>query len=379
MKVMIVVTHLLGTGHLARALTLARAFRSSGNDIVLVSGGVPVAQLDHTGITFVQLPPVRSDGVDFSVLLDAKGRHVTDSVLEHRKDILIETLKAHQPDALITELFPFGRRILKNEFLALLNAVRRLPKPPVVCASIRDILAPPSKPKKADETHDIIAAHYDCVLVHSDANVMPLDLSWPVTEHLKTKLHYTGFVAPPAPPPHPERLGEGEIIVSAGGGNVGLPLFECAREMALLRPDLTLRVLVGGLGAETICAHLNADAPSNFSAEGARSDFSMMLNHTQASVSMCGYNTALDVLQTGCPAVFIPFDAGNEVEQSIRAGALARQDGIRALASDCLSPETLAAAITDVLHDPARPPWTTLVDGALETRKIVHKLVLEKQ
>ena len=26
MKVMIVVTHLLGTGHLARALTLARAF-----------------------------------------------------------------------------------------------------------------------------------------------------------------------------------------------------------------------------------------------------------------------------------------------------------------------------------------------------------------
>ena len=223
MKVMIVVTHLLGTGHLARALTLARAFRSSGDYIVVVSGGVPVAQLDHADITFVQLPPVRSDGVDFSVLLDAKGRHVTDSVLEHRKDILIETLKSHQPDALITELFPFGRRILKNEFLALLNAVRRLPKPPVVCASIRDILAPPSKPKKADETHEIIAAHYDCVLVHSDANLMPLDLSWPVTEHLKTKLHYTGLVAPPAPPSHPERLGEGEIIVSAGGGNVGLP------------------------------------------------------------------------------------------------------------------------------------------------------------
>ena len=44
-RVMIVVTHLLGIGHLNRALTLARAFRGKGASVRLVSGGMPVAHL----------------------------------------------------------------------------------------------------------------------------------------------------------------------------------------------------------------------------------------------------------------------------------------------------------------------------------------------
>ena len=60
MKVMIVVTHLLGTGHLTRALTLARAFAAAGDQVVLLSGGVPVGHLDFDGIALVQLPPLKS-------------------------------------------------------------------------------------------------------------------------------------------------------------------------------------------------------------------------------------------------------------------------------------------------------------------------------
>ncbi|HBR43215.1 MAG TPA: glycosyltransferase, partial [Sulfitobacter sp.] len=41
MKVSIVVTHLLGTGHLARALTLGRAYGAAGHDVQVVSGGMP--------------------------------------------------------------------------------------------------------------------------------------------------------------------------------------------------------------------------------------------------------------------------------------------------------------------------------------------------
>ena len=51
-----------------------------------------------------------------------------------------------------------------------------------------------------------------------------------------------------------------------------------------------------------------------------------MLYHAAASVSLCGYNTALDVLQSGVPAVLVPFDNGGEVEQSLRAEALAPQE-----------------------------------------------------
>ena len=64
MRVMIVVTHLLGTGHLVRAATLARAFDAARHQVCVVSGGMPVPHLDMDGLNMVQLPALRSDGVD---------------------------------------------------------------------------------------------------------------------------------------------------------------------------------------------------------------------------------------------------------------------------------------------------------------------------
>ena len=203
MKVMIVVTHLLGTGHLARALTLGRAFIAGGHEVCVVSGGMPAPQLDRGDVPLLQLPPVRSNGVDFSRLLDDTGEEASSELLAKRSALLVEHLNKKTPDVLITELFPFGRRILRAEFGTLLESARSLPKPPLICASIRDILAPPSKPEKAVKADAIIAAFYDAVLVHADADVTPLALSWPVSASLAPKLNYTGFVAPPpAAPTH---------------------------------------------------------------------------------------------------------------------------------------------------------------------------------
>ena len=77
MKVMIVVTHLLGTGHLSRALTLAKGFVQAGHEAVVVSGGVPVPQLDPGDAALLQLPALRSDGVNFAQLLTAAGNRWT--------------------------------------------------------------------------------------------------------------------------------------------------------------------------------------------------------------------------------------------------------------------------------------------------------------
>ena len=53
MNVLIVVTHLLGTGHLSRALTLGRAFAAAGHDVTIASGGMPAPQLNHSGVTLL--------------------------------------------------------------------------------------------------------------------------------------------------------------------------------------------------------------------------------------------------------------------------------------------------------------------------------------
>ena len=370
MNVMIVVTHLLGTGHLARALTLARAYITSGHNVTIASGGMPAPQLDRGDVQILQLPPLRSDGVNFTVLLDDQGAPASDAMMGDRIAALLGQLTSQAPDVLITELFPFGRRILRAEFEALLQAAHNLPRRPLICASIRDILAPPSKPKKAVLADQLIDTFYDMVLVHSDRDVTPLELSWPVSETLAPKLHYTGFVAPPAPSPHPRGSGTNEVIVSAGGGDVGAHIFAAAVGAAHQDPDRHWRILVGGADAAKRGADLARAAPPNVTVEPARPDFRQMLHHAAASVSMCGYNTALDILQTGCPAVFIPFDAGSEVEQGLRADALAKLPGIAVLRSADLSPDRLTQALLEVTQAIRRAPRQTGFDGARETVKL---------
>ncbi|WP_299565790.1 glycosyltransferase [uncultured Sulfitobacter sp.] len=373
MKVMIVVTHLLGTGHLARALTLARAFTARGHDVCVISGGMPAPLLDKGDVEIVQLAPVRSDGIDFARLLTATGPAGPD-YLAARAAALVAELTTRHPDLLVTELFPFGRRILRDEFGALLDAARELRPAPVVCASIRDILAPPSKPRKAAFADEMVQRYYTAVLVHSDPTLTPLETSWPVSDTLRKKLRYTGFVAPPAVGAHPALLGKDEILVSAGGGDVGGHVYDAAVVAAALMPHRHWRLLVGGADPHARIAQLQAVAPPNVTITPADPNFRQMLVSAAASVSLCGYNTALDVLQAGTPAVFVPFDEGNEVEQGLRARALAGRDSIESLKRADLTPQSLFEALARVMNAPRRAPPPTGFDGAMQTVQIASEL-----
>lgn len=373
-RVMIVVTHLLGTGHLARALVLGRAFVAVGHNVTVVSGGTPVPHLDNSGIDLVQLPALRSDGVNFARLMDAQGNDASDALFAQRTQILMETLESVAPDVLITELYPFGRRILRNEFKALLGAAQTRPSPPLICASIRDILAPPSKPSKADAAHEVLATYYDAVLVHSDPSIAPLSASWPVIPALEDILYYTGYVANPPAEDHPLCLGAGEIVVTAGGGDVGARLFDVALQAAALDTGRRWRLLVGGSNTASTIASLKRRAPANAIVEPARPEFRQMLRHAAASVSMCGYNTALDILQAGTPAVFVPFDAGQEVEQTLRANAMAKLDGVAVISSAELRPDHVLRKVDAVLEAPQRPVADEM-RGAARSVEIVEGLL----
>tara|TARA_B110000908_G_scaffold141941_1_gene169882 strand:- start:4945 stop:6090 length:1146 start_codon:yes stop_codon:yes gene_type:complete len=376
MKLLIVVTHLLGSGHLSRALTLGRAFAAAGHQVSVASGGMPVAQLDHTGIELIQLPPLRSDGVNFTRLLDEDGQVASHSYLQTRQTLLAQTMQRLRPDVLITELFPFGRRSLKHEFQMLLQQAKDI-ETPLVLGSIRDILAPPSKPAKVEFANEMIKRFYNGILVHSDPNLTPLSLSWPVSAALERNLQYTGFVAPTPPPPHPMNAGKGEIVVSAGGGDVGAKLFKTAIAAAVQDPKRTWRILVGGANAQTKIKKLIPTAPANVQIEAARPDFRQVLNHANVSVSMCGYNTALDILQTGVSAVFVPFDAGGEVEQSLRAKALSEQSNIAVLKDADLSVETLILAIQKIQNLNSTYKPKARFDGATTTVNIIEAMLSE--
>lgn len=375
MKVLISVTHLLGAGHLSRALTLGRAYLAAGHTVTILSGGRPAPHMDFAGIDLVQLPSVASDGTNFSRLLDDAGHEASEQTFEARKQLAIATLHRLQPDVLLTELFPFGRRSLSDEFLALLDAVHAMPNRPRVLCSIRDILAPPSKPKKAEKAAEILTTYYDGVLLHSDPGITQLSASWPVTDAIAPLLHYTGYVAPPAATPHPDGAGRGEVLVSAGGGSVGQAMFECAIEAAR-QSDLHWHILVGGADRDARIAALKQKAGDlDITIEAVRPDFRQMLYCAAASLSMCGYNTALDLLQTGIPSVLVPFDDGGEVEQTLRSTSLAEQPAIQVLPTADMTPAHMADLVARVISQGPRSGNGAAMDGAAEAVRITEKLV----
>jgi predicted glycosyltransferase len=366
MKVMIVVTHLLGTGHLRRALVLAGGFAEAGHEVLLASGGLPLDLALPAHTRMLQLPPLRSDGINFTRLLDEAGQPADEALLCRRRRLLCNGVTSFNPDILINELFPFGRRVLGDEFTALLDAAHALSPRPVILSSIRDILAPPSKPAKADLTEQIVTTRFDSVLVHSDPHATTLDQSWPVSAALKPRLRYTGYVAAPPPAPHPDGTGTGEVLLSTGGGTVGTHLFETAIATAQMMPAIRWRLLVAGDAARLDRLRVLARGLPII-VDPVRPDFRNMLACATASVSLCGYNTAMDVLQTRIPAVFVPFDDGKEVEQSLRAASLARLPGITTLTSRDLTPETLRIALEQVLSAPKRDGALLRFDGAAQS------------
>ena len=376
-RITILVTHLLGTGHLARALTLACACRAGGFKPQVISGGMPAAHLDISGIDLVQLPPVRCDGVNFTRLLDSAGDPASPCLMAERSRAIIGALQACPPDVLITELFPFGRRILHDEFETALTAAKTMARPPLVLSSIRDILAPPSKPGKAEQAHARLARFYDGVLVHSDPDAIPLEVSWPVTPDLAAMLYYTGFiVAAQAPAGNANRDGADEILVTAGGGPVGRRLFETTIAAARQGEIRRWRLLVGGGDAANVCARLSdAARGAPVIVEPARRDYRGMLTRCAAAVGQCGYNTALDWLQAGVPGVFVPFAEAGEVEQSLRAQSLHERYGYGLIAEDDLTPENLAEATETAVGRGRIVAGTLKLDGGAESARIIGDLL----
>jgi predicted glycosyltransferase len=378
LRILIAVTHLLGAGHLTRAAALARAFARAGHGTTLVSGGMPARLVASDGVDFVQLPPIRTVGTDFKGLLDETGAPVNAARLGARRDQLLAALESVRPDVVITELFPFGRRVLADEFLALVDKARAMQPRPLVACSIRDILVAPTKPARVEETHDRLVRLYDLVLVHGDPELAPLEASWPTDERIRPLLRYSGYVDEGVAPPPPLRNRNG-ILVSGGSSAASLPLYHAALDASRTMTQRPWRILVGGGVPDEGLQSLRAVAPPHVMVERARPDFRSLLCRAAVSVSQAGYNTAVDLLRTGTPAVLVPFEAGHETEQRLRAECLQARGLATVVPEAELSPARLAKAIEAALNRqaPSRPEQVARsvdLDGAERSVRLIESL-----
>ncbi|MCB1477805.1 MAG: glycosyl transferase [Rhodobiaceae bacterium] len=365
------VQHLLGIGHVYRARRICDALHDAGFGLTLVTGGLPVKILAEAPFPVVQLPPLRTSGTDFAGLVDDNGKPAGEDYMTRRREMLLGFAADIQPDIVITEAYPFGRRQMRHELMPFIRFLKDRGDAKLF-ASIRDILQENRKPGRDAETVNLLNTLYDGVLVHGDPHIAKLADTFPLAAEIAIPVHHTGMVAPPAPPTAPV---SNEVLVSAGGGAVGEALLTAAASAANdgrlshLKFVLSTGPNLPGQARERLRRLLPANAETVPFIE----NLPQRLAGCALSVSQAGYNTVADILVAGTRAVLVPFATDGETEQTVRSLALEKLGRTVHLAESGLTPANLAGKMLQALS--VTPDKTGIdLDGARTTASILKSL-----
>lgn len=294
-----------------------------------------------------------------------------------RTRLLLDTFFLCAPAVVLTELFPFGHQTLTGEILPMLEYAAAARRRPLVVCSVLDVPERSGRSRKEDDSAALMAdAFYDAILLHTDPRLATVEEAFGPRMAMRIPVMHTGLVTPGAFAARvpPDR---GGIVVSAGCGRDGAPLFRAAIEAHALssgaRPPM--RIVTGPQLPEDQAAALHALAAPypDITIEAGVFAQRPLLASAALSISQCEYHTALDVLQSGVAAVVVPATDGGDHAQCTRADRLEALGVCRVLPRRALTGPRLAMEIAAARVVP--PTAVKLnTDGAVETTRIVARL-----
>ncbi len=380
-RVLFYFLHLLGVGHIHRAQRLIAQFKKHGIAVDVIYGGMPISDISFEAENIHFLPPIQAADNTYATILNESGAPLTEDYMHDRKTKLLEVFNTLNPNLILIEAYPFGRRIVRHELKELLQVAKLRSPSPLIASSVRDILQEKRKEGRVEETRDLIMELFDVVFVHSDPHVIKLDATYPLVESIIEKIRYTGFVVPEQKTSKPDF--KSDIIISAGGGAFGGQLMKTAMNLARTNPfpDMTWCLATGHNLQPDAFNKLQKQSTQNISVVRSVPHLAAHLQSAKLSISQCGYNTAMDVLSvhdtSSCQAVFVPYDTEGQTEQLRRAALLNEAGYAINLPQSQLTPDRLLNAMKAAIN---LPKVESPIDfsGARNTAKLI-KSMIEKQ
>ncbi|MCC5614041.1 glycosyl transferase [Nostoc sp. CHAB 5836] len=363
-RLMFYCQHILGMGHLVRSIEIVRGLTKDFH-ICFINGGEIINELEiPPGVEVINLPAIKTDS-EFQELQVVDNNFSLTEVQEIRKNQLLDIFNVFQPDILMIELFPFGRRRFSLELIPLLEKVKSTGSTKVVC-SLRDIVVT-KKHKQAkyeEKICNLMNQYFDLLLVHGDPKFVPLEETFSRVRDLKCQVNYTGYVVQ-KPPKNPlltreerEILNSNQpmILASVGGGRFGHELLDCVVQTApLLEKKLPhlIQIFTGPFMPEEKFHQLQAMAKDskNIRICYYTPYFLSYMQKAELSINMSGYNTTLNVLTTGVRAMILPFTGNEDLEQTMRAEKLDKLGIVKMITPKDLKPNLFAEKIISNLKE----------------------------
>lgn len=367
-----------GLGHFRRNLTIAEHLLSRAPDMMILAvTGSPRSHSFHLPhhFDYVKLPAATKDrrGAYVSRELDLD----LPRLVALRSSVLRECAAAFDPELLLVDHAPAG---LGGELLPLLEMLRG--RAVRVVLGMRDIIDEPRRVRDTWERDGIVALlrdHYDALLWYGDARIFDPILQYGLPPDLARRSFPVGYVVRNGARPdrrpgldHLKAAGRKVVVVTAGGGGDGNRLLKtylrALREIAPADGFASFLVtgpLMSRRKREQI-RDMAAERPLVEVAEFVE-DMPRLYREADLVVSMAGYNSVAEILDSGTPSLLVPRIAPR-LEQRVRAEALASWGLVEWLSPDNLSGTTLARAIVALLERGPRPrPACPRLDGLAGT------------
>jgi predicted glycosyltransferase len=351
-KVMFYCQHILGMGHLIRSVEIVRGLIPDFQ-ICFVNGGQVIPEFEFPPeIEVVNIPAVKTDS-EFQELAPVDDNLTMAEVEAIRTKMLLETCDRFQPDILIIELFPFGRRRFSFELIPLMEKAKAMGTK--IVSSVRDIVVTKQDQQRHEEkVCRLINKYFDLLLIHGDPNFIKLNLSFSRIDDLNCPVHYTGYVVQPIPKPQAINK-QPLILVSVGGGRFGHDLLECVAHTApILKAKIPhhIQVFTGAFSPDEVLAKLQQITKNldNITCDRYTPNLLNYMQQADLSIGMSGYNTTMNILSTGVKAMMMAFQGNNDKEQETRLKKLDSLGRVKMIHTEDLQPEIFAEQIISYLQ-----------------------------
>lgn len=352
-----------GLGHMRRTSSIASQVARRRSDAALLT--LADSRLGHffeTGPNhdYLKLPSIVKAGPgDWR----AVGQPLPFSEIHAlRQELIRSAVMSYRPHLLLVDHMPHGAM---GELLPTLAALRASRADTKIVLGLRDILDAPEVVRRRWEVegaYDAIERYYDQVLVYGRREVFDLAEQYGFPAAVSARMRYCGYVCTPETPRYTARArakclagadpGTRLIVVMAGGGADAYPMMQTLLE-ALPAINERERCVMALITGPFMPAEQRRALEARARGLPARvwlsvSDTLSYIDAADVVVAMAGYNTTMEILQSGRRAILIP-RAGPSAEQRMRTRLFAERGWVEMIDPDELCPAAAAQTVIATL------------------------------
>ncbi len=350
----------VGLGHLRRNLAIAGEIATTfPNSSILIVTGSPCA-------TQFQLP-ANTDLIKIpSISKNRQGQYVTsnfsgslEKTVKFRSKIIMEAFHSFEPTLIIMDHQLIG---LKGEALVMLREAKK--KGVLTIYGSRDVKDSPEVVKRHWDNSDsrwALSEGYDRICIYGVPEVFDPRVAYaPYLDKVK-HVDFTGYIVPAfenkVKKPMPGK--RKKVLVTFGGGGDGASRAELYLQALLSKPaNWDSHIITGPLMDADVKHRIRNQAKKiqpigSIKVQRFHRNIPALLQQVDAVVSMAGYNSCAEILQSGVPAVLLPRSFPRR-EQLIRATRMAELGWVAVLPEVDLDPQRLFKAVELALATPRR-------------------------